>query len=325
MFELTSIFVPVDFSRGSRAAMAFARHLASPENARLQAVHVVPPMLRYWRSTLFPYAALGEDELAIMAELQVNALQQLQRALKLDDFSLGAAPAEGEEAHHHLDVVVADEVLGVAPRLLGRLSESSAELMVAGLHGEGEGSPGIAGSVAMRLAAESTRPVIFVRPVDRKRAVRKVLVALDMDTEGGRIYEVALAMAVRLGASLTVLTVIPDPLARDVTGVLGNTVEVKREAIAKRGRKETAKLMARFRSTIEVPFSRKAALDQTAIEDVVVVGDPELAILAHASENDVDLIVIGRRGEGRSRLPSNVGRATRTLLGCSPCLLMVVP
>jgi len=325
MFELTSIHVPVDFSRGSHAAMAFARHLTAEGGGRLIATHVIPPLLRYLRATLFPYAALGEDELAIMAEVQVNARAAVQRFLKLEDFALSVGDAEAEEGAHVLDVLAADETSNVAQHLLGRLSETSAELMVAGLHGEGESSPGIAGSVAMRLAAESTRPIVFVRPVDRGRAVRKVLVALDMDMEGARIYAVALGMALRLGADLTVLTVIPDPLARDVTGVLGNTVEVKADALAKRGRKETAKLMARFRSTLEVPFSSKAALDRTKIEDVVVVGDPEMTILAWATEHDVDLIVVGRHGEGRSRLPSNMGRVTRTLLGCSPCYLMVVP
>ncbi len=323
MRDLAQLFVPVDFSRGSRAALAVARQLAEVERGTLHVAHVVPPMTRALRATLFPYAAMGDEEPDLLEELRGNALRAVQRYLRLDDFS--TAPLGGDDdTAHRLEALAAAEGDAVADLINARVREVDPDLVVIGHSGEGPLTPGLAGSVATRLAAECPRPTLLVRAGER-RTIRSVAAALDMSSASPAVYEAALLTALRLQATLTLLIIIPDPTAQDVCGVLANTLNTPADALKKRGRKDTVGLLARYRAGVQVPFPLQAHLPRLDLKELVLVGDPALSLIRYTAQHDVDLLVIGRRSGEHNGLGAALGRTAAALVGAAPALILSVP
>lgn len=319
MLNASNILVPVDFSRGSRAALHQARDLATRTSAQVRCLHVMPPALSYVRDVIFPYAAMGAEELELQAELRRQAEGRLRRYLEL---------SEGDKATRpELEVVLGHEELAVGEQLMGRAAEVEVDLVVIGSSGESGEQPGRHGAVAERILSGSTRPVFVARTSESARPVRRIAVALDLSPISAEVYARALEAALVYEASLHVLVVAADPRNQDIGGIVGAALKVEPGAIQKRANRDVRKKLARIRDEVAVPFPEQDRLKALRKDehDRVLFGDPAEQLIEDVVENNIDLLLIGREGYGRTALPMRVGRTARTLLGYAPCHLMVVP
>jgi nucleotide-binding universal stress UspA family protein len=143
--EFHRIVCPIDFSEGSLAALEYAINLAEEGDAQLTLLHVteLPAAL-----TQEPYVI--EEELARMRESAVNARHKL-----------AALVPENARAYCTIDTAVVE---GRAYReILGRASDSKADLIVMGVHGRGALDLLLFGSTTHHVIRASTCPVLIVR------------------------------------------------------------------------------------------------------------------------------------------------------------------
>ena len=204
---------------------------------------------------------------------------------------------------------------------------NAVDLVVIGSSGESGEQPGRHGAVAERILSGSTRPVFVARTSESARPVRRIAVALDLSPISAEVYARALEAALVYEASLHVLVVAADPRNQDIGGIVGAALKVEPGAIQKRANRDVRKKLARIRDEVAVPFPEQDRLKALRKDehDRVLFGDPAEQLIEDVVENNIDLLLIGREGYGRTALPMRVGRTARTLLGYAPCHLMVVP
>lgn len=141
-----SILCPVDFSDGSKAALAYATSLAEESDAHLTLLHVidVPPELR-------EHAMAGSlDVDAIRADAEAGRLRQLQDLVPPDARTFCSVETTVREG-------------GVYREILRAAVERSADLIVMGVHGRGAVDLLVFGSNTARVARAATCPVLVVR------------------------------------------------------------------------------------------------------------------------------------------------------------------
>ncbi len=322
MLELQELFVPVDFSRSSRASVRVARALAERVEARLGFVHAMPQVPRYAEQTLFPFAAMGEDRMQLLAELKDNAYKALARYHELGELASEAERKAGASKGNWLDVVPAEEDEAVERTLARRLGESNAQLVVIGV--SGEVMAGALGSTALRLLCESTRPVLVARDIPPD-PIDKVAVALDLSPHSARVLQEAVELALLTGAALEVIVAIPEPLAIDVRGILQGVVRSDVKALDKHARREVGKLLERFAGDLKIPFPFKERFDALAVERSVLLGDPVEQIVGRAAEGGAQVLVIGTHGERRATLSRRLGRVAHVVGANAPCHVLYVP
>lgn len=134
-------------------------------------------------------------------------------------------------------------------------------------------------------------------------------VAVDGSPESKRAVEAAADLAKLAGAALELVTVVRPP--EGWWGIEGSppTPEAMSSAIAS------------ARNELLAPI--QASLDMEA-EAVLEVGEPGGAIINYCSENDIDLLFVGRRGAGVVERVM-MGSVADRLAHNSPCPVVIVP
>lgn len=140
------ILHPTDFSAASRPAFKMALGLAKAGRAELLLVHVLPPL------------PMIED-----AYIAPSTYQQLQRSYRASDQKqLDRLVRTAKVAGVRTAGILLDS--GVPAERIARLAESRhAELIVMGTHGRTGLTRALLGSVAARIVATATCPVLTVR------------------------------------------------------------------------------------------------------------------------------------------------------------------
>ncbi|MEO1271904.1 MAG: universal stress protein [Myxococcota bacterium] len=319
MLDASNILVPVDFSRGSQAALHQARHLAALTHAQVQCLHLVPPALSYIREVVFPFAALGSEELALLTHIRRNAETRLRHYLEV---------GEGDKATRpDIEVVLGNEERAMGEQLMERVAELESDLVFIGSSGESGELPGHHGTVAERMVTQSTRPVFVSRTSEQRRTIKRVAVALDLSPSSAAVYTKALEAALVYEASLHVLVVAADPRNQDIGGIVGAVVKVEPNAVQKRANRDVRKKLARIRDEVQIPFPwhDKLKLLRKDEHDRILFGDPAEQLVHDVVEHNIDLLVVGRQGHRRTALPMRLGRTARAVVGYAPCHLLVVP
>lgn len=312
MLSIEQVFVPVDFSRSSRAALAMASALVAPP-PRLHLAHVLARWPVYMRDVLFPYAALGEDEVEFEHELIERA-----RAAMLTHLELSGEGDGGEQPELTLRMGAPREEL---PELLTRVD---ADLVVMGAFGEGGPMPESLGSLAARMLRAATVPVLLTRHFTRAPTIKRVLCALDLTPHNADVLDAAMSVAVATGAELELLFVLPDPLRQDPNNLLRGHVRVKKERLLERERPKIEALFDRAQQQLDVPYPHRARVAELGRNRRVEFGSPANAIVRRADAIDADLIVIGTRNLEQPT-SMNLGRVSWSVTRTSTTNVLVVP
>ncbi len=139
--------------------------------------------------------------------------------------------------------------------------------------------------------------------------LKRFLVGFDGSREAKQAVELAIDLATRLDAKITLFSVLPDTSHLE-------TVEAR----------ERADEGARDQLDAQLTSARvHAAAAGVPLADVVVVGgDPAETIAHHAAEHGFDLVVIGSHGRERTT-HGGLGRVVERLLREPHCPVLVAP
>lgn len=310
MFDIDYILVPLDFSRSSRAALSLARHFAAGDT-RVEAVYAVNPWPAYMEAVLFPYAPLGEDAPEIEHELIERARVDLVRVQGLEE--------EGEGAPDQVSIIYGPS----KEALVSHVRSTAADLVVMGAFGEGGPRPDALGSHAERIIRESGRTTILVRDFAPQAKIDKIVVAVDLGSGSRRVVEAALRLALRCGADLEMVHVIPDPLRDDHAQVLAAMVKLEGRKVTTRARDRVEALFEQLTREITPAYSEEHDVQRLLRRRRVSMGDPASTIATHANASGADLVVVGARDPGRPH--THLGRITATVARRCPTHVAVVP
>lgn len=266
------LLVPLDGSPLAEAALPAARHLAGTLGAEVTLLHMVerkPPRAVHGQPHLAT-AADAENYLAELAERTLPRDLQMQR-------------------HVHTD-----KINDVARSIVSHAEELQIDLIVLCTHGAGGVRHGLFGTVAQRVIALGTTPVLLLPapPSEgyREFSCHRLLVPLD----GNADHEQGLAAVANLGAGCGehILLLMVIPLWSDakqshlITSRIlpGTTVELLDASLDPAQAYLNAKLAG----------MKRAGCELTAR---VVRGEPVTAIEAVARVFQADVIVLGTHGK----------------------------
>jgi nucleotide-binding universal stress UspA family protein len=146
MSRIRRILHPSDFSRASSAAFAKAVEMAKANRAQLLVLHVLAPIV--------PMAGDGYVSPEVYEEIDASARGSAQR-------QLSALVAKAKKAGVAAQALLLD---GIAHEQIARAARSKrADLIVIGTHGRTGLAKFFLGSVAGRVVASASCPVLTVR------------------------------------------------------------------------------------------------------------------------------------------------------------------
>ncbi len=308
MQRFENVSVPVDFSASSKQAYVFAKKLFGRPDTTLHIAHFVPKLPKHLHRVLFPYAAMGEDEVEFEHEIQRAAQKRLKKHLGLGD---------DEDATVEIGEPRAD-----VPKFI---SASAADLVVMSAFGESGPIADAVGSLTERVVKTSVAPVLVTRDFETHPEINRILFATDLTRANGAAYGAAMRMAMDVEASVEALYVIPDPLLADTNNILRHVVKFDQQKIVNRSRDRIDALFERLVDNIgDIGHAEKTDVTTLAKRRKVVVGDPADSILQRADQINADLIVVGsQKAEKGGRL--RFGSVAAEVLRRAPTHVMVVP
>ncbi len=315
MYQIEQVLVPVDFSTFSRAAVSLARMLGDGpqgnDKARVHLSHVLEPWRPYTRRVLFPYAALGEDDVEFEHELVDTARELLLAHLELD-------PRADDLGRFNLEFGPLGETLGEHIRNTGP------DLVIMGAFGEGGAQPNVLGSSAEKLLRTSAGPVVLVRDYTPRPSIDHIVVAVDLTSTSTDVVTRALGFAMQIEATLEMVYVLPDPLSQDTNKLLAARLDFDAARLLERSRSKIEALFDRMVNHIEVTFPEQRRAHELLANRKVIVGDPAGAIVDHADSVGADMVVVGAHN-AQSRSRRQLGRVAWTVARTTPTHVMVVP
>jgi len=277
---LEKILVPVDGSELSSRILPHVRSLVHGDSREVVIATVVP-------SSEVPQVPMGGKP---ALDLALDVLEKAKTTLS----------AWGIAAKTRL--VVGDP----ATRILELADEIRPSLIAMSTHGRSGVRRFVRGSVAERVLRSSPFPVFLVNPHDRRtgeRAIKRILVPLDLSDLSAEIVPLAAAVAREHGAQLVLLhsldvVISPDPVIMVSPTVSREDATAKLEKLAERAE--------------GVPTRVRVAL-----------GAPSINILEVAREEDADLVAMTTHGRsGFSRWA--FGSVAEQVLRNCPCPLLVM-
>lgn len=294
--SLKSILVATDLREGSEEIVRSAGRLAAATGAELHALHALDLGSP-------PYGTVAEGAIPTMPE----RLEQAHRALAEQVAEL--VPDDVPVRTH-----VADHAAHAA--IVERAAEISADLIVLGPHEGRDLGARVVGTTADRVLRTAEVPCLLVRrPLELP--IRRIGVAVDFSEPSRGAVEAAVTLAGELGAAPG-----GDPPTGTDLVVFHVGWSIDREGNPPLTEEE---LVRRLQEEV------KATLEQSGQEpparlrlEVSWAASPRSAIIAHAEEREMDLLVLGTHG---------YGGAARILLGSvasgvarsATCSVLLVP
>jgi len=268
MKSLSRMLVATDFSVPARQAVSRAFELAAVSGAQLTLMHVLS------QSALDGLRRLaGIEPAAVEQSLIEDARQQLALLV-----------AEQGRAHG-LQAEARVAAGGVLTTLLDGVDALNADLLVVGARSNDTVGRLFLGTTAERLLRYLRRPVLMVRHAP-KGAYRRVLVPVDFSDWSHPAIDAARAVAPEAELVLLHAFVAPFESRLRLAGVKDAVIEDYLRVT----RKEA---MDKLHALMDV-----AGLRPQDVRCCVTHGDAPFVILAQAQQEECDLIVVGKHGQG---------------------------
>ncbi|HXW04527.1 MAG TPA: universal stress protein [Vicinamibacterales bacterium] len=271
VIEIRWILCPVDFSECSRHALSYALTLARWYESTITVFHTY--------TATHPLPIVPYDGPPALEPLGLSETHREQLRQALQEFT---APLAGSGVQLSIEI---GEGLAVE-QIAGRARTLSADLIVMGTHGRSGFERLFLGSVTERVLRKASCPVLTVPPrvAGATPTFRRILCAVDFSDSSLRALQFAVALAEEADARLSVLHVL-ELLPEGDAPELG--------FLSLREYRERLEATARERLRAAVPDSARQFAD---VDERVTIGKPYREILRTASEQGVELIVMGVRG-----------------------------
>jgi nucleotide-binding universal stress UspA family protein len=296
MFD--KILVPLDGSALAERALEPAVRLVEASDTSLDLerslvlVHAVVPEMVGEFAWL-----MREDPVEAQQHESGVYLEAIRAHLAQDGLVVRARVQEGDEASVIVDAAAVEDV----------------DLIVMSSHGRTGILRWMLGSVTEKVLHRAPCPVLVARSA---RSIHRILVTLDGSPLAETALHPGLALAERLGASVTLLQVNTKPGLAE-----SQPLQYNWSRPAEGGQAESGAMTA-AESYLDnlAATQRRAGLTVTAVH---VTGNAADSILAFAEANDVDLIAMsthGRTGLRRWLYGSVTGKVMRS----APCSMLIV-
>ncbi len=191
--------------------------------------------------------------------------------------------------------LVEGEGLGIAEAIIRTAASEDCDLIAMGTQGREGFERLLLGSVAERVVRLSNLPVLLVRQSVTTATVeagfRRILVPVDGGDASGKALWTANEIAVKLGAELEFLHIIPDlpPPIADPVGMGGLVYDYNASSEALEQEADRVISDAKAKTTAQTVRTSKLRADGQRIADVIVRA---------ARTGQADLIVMGTHGRG---------------------------
>ena len=280
-YHLQNIFVAADFLSYSTAGLQLASELSGLSCAALTCFHALEKIPTSIRDILFPYAALGSDEVEFMDELRAGTEK---RGAKFLRDTMGAS-AE----HMRLKVDFARD--SMAKSILHAASEVNADLMVAGAYGTKPHTTGIIGSMAATFVAYTRIPLYLVKDPTHYSGHKKILVAFLNPSLSAQLLAWAVSFAMCYeGSDIEIVTPVPDWQGCDRFGDYHGFAPS-----AKQTHQALESVTVRAKHAVQalsVPFAYETHARELSFRQHAPVRHSASAVLSVADEIGADLIVL---------------------------------
>lgn len=281
------ILCPIDFSPGSRCAMAAAAKLAKEHRAELVLLHAwfLPAI-----SGEFAYPGEVVQELADDAQRGLDAAQAEVRKLDVPRVSVKLVNRPASQGI----VEIAKE-------------DPSVDLIVIGTHGRTGIGRVLLGSIAEAVVRHAPCPVLTIRDNLELRPFKHVLCPVDFSPRSRDAMNLAGELAHAGGAGITLLHVVELPTAWGELRPFDTDRELGHRAAAQL-KDWAAELAAR----VNVPVTSRIAVGSPGAELPEVLG----------KDLTFDLVVIGSHGRtGLARMA--LGSVAEKIVRHAPCPVLV--
>ncbi len=300
MIEFKRILCPVDLSDFSARPLAYADAIARWYGGHVTAFHATPvPMpVLYPDGSLvnpMPFVPMSRDTL-----------------MPLLHEKIAAAGVEGPEV-----TAVIDQ--GEPARaILDQARTLPADLIVIGTHGLSGFDRFLLGSVTEKVLHKAPCPVLTVPPhapatPSRPPALRRILAAVDFSAASIESLSYGFDIAERSGASVLALYSVESLAEEEPRENAHYNVSEFRGYVVEEANKRLADIVRHGRGGNSSPPTT----------EMVVIGRAHREILRVASEQDVDLIVMGAQGRGGAAL-ALFGSTTQQIVRGASCAVLTV-
>ena len=293
--KLDKLVIGIDFSTPSLEAARWTAHHFAP-GAELVLVHVIsipeaPPIVQ----SRFPRRDLLIETVREGAEKRLREL-----SLSLSASRVWLEIREGNPAACLTEVA----------------AEFAADIIIAGAHGERPGLQEALGTMAEQLVRTASRPVLLHAGAGLT-SPSHVLVPVDKSENAGQALRWAGTLSARLGSRVTVIHVVTAGFAS--SALAAATIVSGVPSFDPRTQGATVEMSDQWlESAVAAGVPRDRANSEVAF------GDPTREVLSAVERLGVDLIVMGRRGEGKLRR-AVLGSVVDGVLRASTCPVLVVP
>ncbi len=268
MFE--HILVPLDGSRLAEAALPAAGYLAERLASTVTLIHIIERN--------------APEE--VHSDRHLTEVNEAKRYLR--EVAKRGLPSELEVRSH----VHTAEVTDVARSIVEHTEELRPDLVVMCTHGRSGARDWLFGSIAQQVISMGEVPVFLVRPITDPPqptfTLRQMLIPLDGEPAHAQCIPPAAELAVRCGAALRLMTVVP-------------TLETLAGTNAAAGKflpGATRALLDLDEDGAETSLDRVVAAlrPELTVTRFVTRGDPAARIVEEAERLGVDLIVLATHG-----------------------------
>ena len=292
--KIEKVVIGMDFSDAAIAAATWVNESFAPD-AQLIFAHALEPE----RDRFLPQATYATS---LEASLHEAAAERTREIARLLTARRTRVEVRNGRAHEVLREVASD---------------THADLLVVGPHGEQSPKSRLLGTTADRLVRTTHIPVL-VGGRGRPSAIEKHIVAgVDASSITGSVLAWAAYASTALDAKVTALYALKPvttshALAMAQTGATGEVVAAAEAALAIRAEKDWLRRE-----------SLLAGVEPERLDCDVIYGDAAEWIVQTAKRENASLIIVGRR-DPIAVLPALLGRTLRHVLHDSDCAVLVV-
>jgi len=197
--------------------------------------------------------------------------------------------------------------------------QDKTDLIVMGTRGLGGLKRALLGSVSSGVAAHAPCATLVVRPTTKKGgaapSIGRIMVAIDSSQNAQRALETAVDVAKGLNAELRIAHVVYVPALFWSMGVQGSAVPTQEI-------EDDAAKAARLLVAKAVKYAKDSGIAGVKDELVTDLVSPAEGIVQLAERDEVDLIVVGTRGNGGFK-KLLLGSVANSILHYAHCSVMV--
>jgi nucleotide-binding universal stress UspA family protein len=292
------ILVPLDGSPLAEKVLALASFVAQQYFATLVLFHVVEKDS--------PNTIHGQRHLRQVGEAHAY-LDQIAKKLTSAEIACVQHVHESQEA-------------GVAQTIREHAEELSADLIVLCAHGNGGLRDQLYGSIAQQVIRDGTVPVLFIRPNhtsgQKTHPIRRILLPLDGSKSHEVAIPVAISMAEKFGAKITLMTVVPTTETLPIRDALAGRVSPRATNL-------TLDSLAQQAEGYLHRLSQDLLKQGVSVSKIVSRGDIPSKIIEVIEKEPLDLVVLATHGNNAIDAHWG-GNLTPRFLPASPVPVMLV-